>query len=196
MAFVTQNGAAGELPNVSDIDGGATTLMSPVIDLTGSNAIISVARWLYTSNPFGDSLTTSVSNDNGANWVTVNTYAGQPQPNPGSTITTPNIWSPYSFIVGDFVTPTSQVRVRFVANDALPAGIVEAGIDDFKVQKLICAAPCTADVTHDSAVNVADLLAIINAWGPCGGCAADVNGDGVVNSGDLLAVINGWGLCP
>ena len=36
---------------------------------------------------------------------------------------------------------------------------------------------------------VADLLAVIAAWGPCSGCSADINGDGVVDVADILAVI-------
>ena len=58
---------------------------------------------------------------------------------------------------------------------------------------------CTSDVTGDLQVNVNDLLAVINAWGPCGGCPADIapaRPDGQVNVNDLLAVINGWGACP
>lgn len=57
----------------------------------------------------------------------------------------------------------------------------------------ICIAP---DVNCDGAVNVADLLAVINAWGPCPAppilCSADVNDDGAVNVADLLMVINNW----
>jgi len=51
-------------------------------------------------------------------------------------------------------------------------------------------------------VNVDDLLAVINAWGPCAdpnNCPADIvppGGNNVVNVDDLLAVINGWGACP
>jgi len=50
-----------------------------------------------------------------------------------------------------------------------------------------------ADTTGDGMVNVADLLAMINAWGACTGCPADVNADNAVNVADLLLVINGWG---
>lgn len=53
------------------------------------------------------------------------------------------------------------------------------------------------DVNDDGSVNVADLLAVINGWGPCPvpttPCSADLNGDGVVNVTDLLLVINNWG---
>jgi hypothetical protein len=51
------------------------------------------------------------------------------------------------------------------------------------------------DATGDNLVNAADLLAVINNWGPCpggAGCSGDVNGDGQVNAGDLLLVINNW----
>jgi len=56
---------------------------------------------------------------------------------------------------------------------------------------------CTSDVTGDHAVNVSDLLAVINGWGTCGTlCPADITHDSQVNVSDLLAVINAWGACP
>jgi len=52
-------------------------------------------------------------------------------------------------------------------------------------------------------INVDDLLASLNSWGPCPGppasCPADIAppgpppGNGVVNVDDLLMVINNWG---
>jgi len=68
---------------------------------------------------------------------------------------------------------------------------------------------CLADIapigSPNGSVNVDDLLAVINAWGPCANpnaCPADIApagppiGNDVVNVDDLLAVINGWGACP
>ena len=54
------------------------------------------------------------------------------------------------------------------------------------------------DINADGFVNAADLLAVINAWGPCPlpcppSCPADVNADCAVNAADLLVVINNWG---
>ena len=59
------------------------------------------------------------------------------------------------------------------------------------------------DVNRDGVVNVIDLLAIINAWGPCPAappppalpipCDADVTNDNTVNVADLLLIINNWG---
>jgi hypothetical protein len=63
---------------------------------------------------------------------------------------------------------------------------------------------CISDIVGNGGdVNIDDLLAVINAWGPCpappGLCLADITplgGNGVVDIDDLLAVIGGWGACP
>jgi hypothetical protein len=57
------------------------------------------------------------------------------------------------------------------------------------------------DITGDGHVNVSDLLAVINAWGPCTAtcppsCPADIappGGDCTVGVPDLLFIINNWG---
>jgi hypothetical protein len=64
-----------------------------------------------------------------------------------------------------------------------------------------CPPPCLSDIDHNHVVNVGDLLAVINNWGPCAPpcppyCSPDINHDCVTNAGDLLAVINAWGPCP
>jgi hypothetical protein len=58
-------------------------------------------------------------------------------------------------------------------------------------------------VNCSGVVDIDDLLAVINAWGPCPAppatCAADIappGGDGAVGVPDLLAIINAWGPCP
>jgi hypothetical protein len=55
---------------------------------------------------------------------------------------------------------------------------------------------CPPDINGSGAVNVIDLLAVINGWGACSGCAPDINSDGQINVVDMLAVINAWGACP
>jgi hypothetical protein len=44
-------------------------------------------------------------------------------------------------------------------------------------------------------VGVNDLLAIVDAWGPCTGCPEDIDGNGTVGADDLLEVIGAWGWC-
>ena len=134
-------------------------------------------------------LKTEVSNNNGASWVPVHQTTG-----------TGSAWEGAEFRVGQFVTPTNQVRVRFIAADGSVASVTEAGIDNFIVQELVCGIdPCPADIAPgggDGTVNIDDLLFVVANWGGGAGNPADVNGDNTVNIQDLLAVVGAWGACP
>jgi probable HAF family extracellular repeat protein len=52
------------------------------------------------------------------------------------------------------------------------------------------------DVNDDGTVNVADLLALLGAWGPCpappAGCPADVIPNGTVDVSDFLFLLGNW----
>lgn len=54
---------------------------------------------------------------------------------------------------------------------------------------------CIGDLNGDQAVDVSDMLAVLNAWGACSGCPADLNEDGAVDVTDLMGVLNAWGSC-
>ncbi len=58
------------------------------------------------------------------------------------------------------------------------------------------AAPCPEDLNGNGAVDFADILEIIAAWGPCTACAEDLDASGDVGFGDILQVIAAWGPCP
>jgi hypothetical protein len=80
-------------------------------------------------------------------------------------------------------------RTLFFRSDR-PGG--QGGIDLWQVA---VTPTCPADVNDDDTVDVNDLFAIINAWGPCDDCAEDINDDGLVNVDDLFELINNWGPC-
>ncbi len=69
------------------------------------------------------------------------------------------------------------------------------------IASAVVTGPKSPDINCDGHVNVTDLLAVINSWGPCpappASCPADIaptpNGDGNVNVNDLLMIINNWG---
>jgi hypothetical protein len=72
------------------------------------------------------------------------------------------------------------------------------GVQVSNIAAWVGCAPVVGDITGDGNVGVADLLAIIAAWGPCSppcdpSCVADLNGDGVVNAADLFIVLTHWG---
>jgi hypothetical protein len=58
--------------------------------------------------------------------------------------------------------------------------------------------PIPGDLNGDGGVGIADLLALLAAWGPCPDppgdeCPADLDGDGAVGIGDLLILLANWG---
>ncbi len=129
MCFITEQHVGGGDARASDVDFGPATLTSPVIDLSGSDAIIEYARWHFSGvggASIPDALLTEVSND-GVGWTPVH-----------DTFDTNRAWEVVSFRVGDFVTPTATVQVRFVVEDASNNSITESGIDNFTVTRLLC----------------------------------------------------------
>ena len=189
MAFVTQNGPPGGAAADDDVDGGPTYLTSPVLDLAGTDAVISYQRWFFSGELPGDRLSIDVSNDGGGSWVTV-----------ASINSTGSAWEADSFVVGDHVTPTATVQVRFFTNDPGNTSITEAGIDDFKVEVILCGPDCPTDINGDGSINVLDLVDLLLCFGQVAlpDCPAeDVNSDGTVNVLDLIELLLAFGTtCP
>jgi hypothetical protein len=99
--------------------------------------------------------------------------------------------------VGNYVTPTDQVRVRFEASDLGMAWVVEAAVDDFKAWTYHCQIVC-GDANGDGSVDIGDVVHLVaylykngsppqcDPMAECG----DVNSDGVINIGDVLYLVN------
>jgi hypothetical protein len=124
--WVTGQGPVGGGVGDQDVDGGRTTLYSSIMDLsTVNDPTIQYFRWYTNSaggDPNNDIWKVQISSNGGGTWVTTD-----------STKVTENFWKEVRIRVTNYVTPTNQVRVRFIAEDAGMGSVVEAAVDDFRV---------------------------------------------------------------
>lgn len=177
-AYVTGNGL------FQDIDGGTTTVVSPVLNLENGGAI----GYSYWMSGFpgadigpGDGLFVDVATDQfGTNYTQVRAYTE-----------VETAWRTDQIIVGVEVPASATVRVRFRAVDIGTDDIVEAGLDAFTTSDFTCEDGCIADFNNDDSVNTQDVLAFLNAWN-AGDDSADVNGDDDINTQDVLLFLNLW----
>ena len=125
--YITQQSAPGETQGAYDVDGGRTTLVSPAVDLSNlDSAVLTYHRW-YSSNsgsgPNDDDFVVDVSNDDGASWQNLETLSYSDA-----------AWTEKKFYLEDYITFTSEMKFRFVAQDSSPGSIVEAAVDDFSIR--------------------------------------------------------------
>jgi Peptidase family C25/Propeptide_C25/Dockerin type I domain/Putative Ig domain len=124
----------GNTDGDSDIDNGTTSLTTTIFDLGMNNAEIHYARWFSNNSggaPNADVMEVFISNDSGANWTLVETVGPDDGESSGG-------WFEHSFWVTDFITPTSQMMIRFDASDISTGSVVEAGLDDFQITIFDC----------------------------------------------------------
>ncbi len=125
QAYVTGNGGGGA--GDDDLDGGSTTLTSPLFDVSDMvDPYVNYDRWFFNAggnSAANDRLLISLSN--GLTTVVVETV----------TATTPGMgtWRSSSIRIADFLTPTDQMRFIAWATDDNPGHLVEAGLDDLEV---------------------------------------------------------------
>ncbi len=175
----------------SDVEYGATRLVSPTIDGSGLEPRVHYARWYC--NDLGDIKNANVmevyvSNNDGGSWTPVETVGPTEQSSGG--------WYEHSFWVSDFLTPTSQLKLRFdAASEEGDAEIVEAGLDDVLVTVYECSSYICGDANGDESINLGDAVYLVNhvfheGPAPDPAAAGDVNCDGGVNLGDGVYMVN------
>jgi hypothetical protein len=124
--WVTGNAAAGAGQGDNDVDGGRTTIKSPVFDFYGlSNASVRYYRWFTNdtgASPGEDVWVVDVSSSGGASWVSLE-----------ATTESDRSWRYVEHDLDGVIDFTSYVQFRFVASDEGAGSIVEAGVDDFSI---------------------------------------------------------------
>ncbi|MBD3162558.1 MAG: T9SS type A sorting domain-containing protein [Candidatus Eisenbacteria bacterium] len=108
----------------NDIDGGKTTLLSPLYDLSGATtAKIVYYRWYSNdtgAEPGQDFWVVDVSNDGGETFTTVE-----------NTNESAARWEPVEIDLNALFGEPGSVQVRYTASDYEPGSLVEAGVDEF-----------------------------------------------------------------
>ncbi len=144
QCFITGQSPPGAGQGDNDVDGGKTTLFSPVFDLsTYGNAWVRYHRW-YTNdtgyNPQTDEWVVDVTDNGGTNWVRLETFPGSDRS-----------WQMVERNLQDYISLTSQVQFRFIAADDPSGSVVEAGMDDFYLvvyQEPTAVAPAAGDLAR------------------------------------------------
>ncbi len=126
-AYVTGN--TGLTSSDQDVDNGATTLTSPLFDLSNySIPYIDYSRWFYNGGGSGspnDSL--SIYLYNGISTVLLEYVVVSSAGN--------SSWVHKSFKISDYILPTSTMQLIVRVADNLPGHILEAGFDSFFIQE-------------------------------------------------------------
>jgi hypothetical protein len=185
QCYLTHNGEGN-----TDVDGGTTTLTSPVMDATvGDEILLSYHRWYSNTegaDPENDVFVVEISSNGGSSWINLETVGPDgPEVDGG--------WFFRQYNLGDLLPLTSQFRIRFKASDLGDGSVVEAAVDGVSLIPVICEATVVGDLNGDGIVNGFDLALLLGAWGPCLGCPADLDGSGVVNGFDLAILLGEWG---
>ena len=181
----------------NDVDGGKTTLFSPVFNLSMyEEVMVSYWRW-YTNglgqNPGTDQWQVDVSSDGGQTWAPIE-----------KTTFSAEQWVQNIVYLSDMgISLTSDVQFRFIAEDSWNTGdegsggsLVEAAIDDFTLLFIGDGTQIQGDLNLDQLTNIMDLLLLVNVIFGIDTITGeetilfDVNADGSINGFDISTMID------
>ena len=190
FCLLTENGNGN-----FDIDGGCTTITSPLINTSAAGTTVSYSRWFDNTgagsgaDPNNDLMTVEVT-DGLSGWTTLEVIGPVAQSSGG--------WYDVSFLVSDFVENTSSFQIRFTACDLNAGSVVEAAIDNLLIEAIECndEPELPGDFNGDCVVDGADFGDLLSQWGNANS-PADLNGNGTVDGADVGLLLALFGdTCP
>jgi len=131
MCLVTTNSPLGSRQKLGDVDGGKTTVISPILDLSSCQTALLKYDRFYTNNSIptqadDDPFEIDVSNDGGSNWTNLETVTETPADREYHRVVVS---------ISDAVALTDQMQIRFVAMDVGAFNsVVEALVDDVEIR--------------------------------------------------------------
>jgi hypothetical protein len=141
-------------PGNSDVDGGPTILISPLVDLTNMmGPVLRYARWFSNDDEDLDRLNVEISDDDGASWHLV------------ESVSHLEGWYYQSIDVTDYVELTDQIRMRFSVQDNPNNSVTEAAIDAVRIIELACYETGDGDFDGDTDVDLSDFGAFQGCYG-------------------------------
>ncbi len=131
LCWVTGQHEGGS-DGANDVDGGRTTLISPVYELSGCTAALLHYWWWFSnsegSDPGSDFWRVDISNDGGETWSPLEASA-----------TSTNAWRDRFVDILEIFPSPDRLRLRFSAEDFDISSLVEAGLDDLSIMAIMSA---------------------------------------------------------
>ncbi len=124
-AFVTGNPGPGANASAGDVDGGRTTLFSPLFDLS-AESYVRISAYIWSRFPGDDVFRIDVSNDAGGSW----------HPLFAITSDEPEWRFVKEELLREELPYTDRMQLRFTASDYGTQTLVEAGVDDLVIEGL------------------------------------------------------------
>jgi Zn-dependent metalloprotease len=151
--WMTQNGPG---PGQTDVTGGFTTLNTATYDLSGQ-PYARLTYWLFYSNHLGsnpgeDAFDIDVSTNGGTTWTNLESRLAH----------TNDVFEKVRFELLNYTPLTNNMRFRYIARDVLGASLVEAAIDDFKIEVV----PTTQGIENPEPVLPRELVMEQNTPNP------------------------------
>ena len=120
----------------SDVDGGCTSLVSPIMDASAPGSVISYTRWYDNTGsgtgaePNADYFTIDVSDNGGSTWTNLETIGPVAESEGG--------WFSVSYVISEYVSNTDQFQIRFIACDQAGGSVIEAAVDLISIEAVVC----------------------------------------------------------